>query len=71
MRGAVAVQLVQADAGTPGPPRRLVLVGAVREPGEQVQPGFGPADPDPGEVLAELGDQEVPLGAVPLSGARP
>src|SRR5512142_34719 len=30
VRGAVAVQLMQADAGTTGPHRRLVLVGAVR-----------------------------------------
>src|SRR6266446_1405065 len=51
VRGAVAVQLVQADAGAPGPPRRLVLVRALGEPGEQVQPGLGAADANLGQVL--------------------
>src|ERR1700751_3812297 len=41
---AVAVQLVQADTGMPGSHCRGVLVGAVREPGEQVQSGGGAAD---------------------------
>ena len=71
MRGAVAVQLVQAYIGTPGPHGRLVLVDVVREPGEQVQAGLGAADADLGQVQAELADQEVPLGAVaPAHGAQ-
>src|SRR5689334_22357423 len=71
VRGAVAVQLVQADAGAPGPPRRLVLVRVLGEPGEQVQAGLGAADADLGQVLAELADQQVPLGAVaPAHGAQ-
>src|ERR1700750_1055437 len=47
VRGAVAVQLVQADAGVPGPPRRLVLVRVLGEPGEQVQSGLGAAGAAP------------------------
>jgi hypothetical protein len=57
----VAVQLVQADAGAPGPLRRLVLVRALGEPGEQVQPGLGAADANLGQVLAELADQRFRL----------
>src|SRR5258708_8964014 len=37
VRGAVAVQLVQADAGAPGPPPRLALVPVLGGPGEQAR----------------------------------
>jgi hypothetical protein len=61
----VPVQLVQADATSPGPHRRGVLVGAVGQPREHVQPGRRPAHPDLGELFTERRHQHVALQAVP------
>ncbi|HEX9527320.1 MAG TPA: hypothetical protein VF951_07470, partial [Streptosporangiaceae bacterium] len=60
----MAVQLVHADAGAPGPHRRRALVDPVGQPGEQVQPRGGAADAHLGEVPAQRADQEVALRAV-------
>jgi hypothetical protein len=67
---AVTVELVQADAGTPDPHCRAVLVGAVRKPSEQVQPGGGAAGAYLRQVLAQRIDQDLPPRQVASRMAR-
>jgi hypothetical protein len=60
----VPVQLVQADAPGTRAHRGRVLVGAVWEPGDQVQARGGAAHADAWHVRGQRADQDLALGAI-------